>query len=443
MNIRLLLIVACFAFVSFLLVLFVNDSFLDIDVAAWSGDWEKLQECIDSSLVPCHIGHFPVAYLINSFLLKQISQYGVSVAEGMTLINSLFLLLPIVFVYSVRGIISSLPFVTIYCLSLLLSPLPAFYVASGTLEVQSGVVIGLFLSTIIIMHREKPSKKYLLNIYLGLTAFLFPMYKDTNLVMVILAVVSALVVSSIVNRNNHNTSISTINLGDFVIGFIGLGASLVVIFGYNAFKYGSLLPAQYMSIASQTSPDLLKTMEFLVASIFSPNGGLLIFWSASFAFMITALITSGNRLSHFAILLSIILLAGSCVGLSFWWVPFGWDSWGNRLIIPSALASLITIIFTSGSNASSETTNRAFSGHIPFFRAVYLVPIFLIVVLSFRYTVISYYSGGHALHESLYGGKACIRMRTTMKTTMKTYGLNFWRTNHYYECARERFLHFP
>ena len=70
--------------------------------------------------------------------------------------------------------------------------------------------------------------------------------------------------------------------------------------------------------------------------------------------------------------------------------------------------------------------------------------IVVIVLLSFHYTFLSYYGNKHAMWmASLFGGPRCNRMGRDLGPGEASMGLGFWRSDSYYACARERFLHVP
>jgi hypothetical protein len=68
----------------------------------------------------------------------------------------------------------------------------------------------------------------------------------------------------------------------------------------------------------------------------------------------------------------------------------------------------------------------------------------LILLLSFYYTVVSYYSSREAVRmASLFGGPKCGRMGRDLSLIESGMGPAFWRSDSYYACARERFMHVP
>jgi hypothetical protein len=67
-----------------------------------------------------------------------------------------------------------------------------------------------------------------------------------------------------------------------------------------------------------------------------------------------------------------------------------------------------------------------------------------VVLLSLHFTVVSYYANKEAaIMASLFGGPRCQQMTRDLKARKAVLGLAFWRTDSYYACAWERFIHVP
>ena len=147
------------------------------------------------------------------------------------------------------------------------------------------------------------------------------------------------------------------------------------------------------------------------------------------------------------------LVGVSLLSLSLWWVPFGWGSWGNRLIVPSMLAAIITCLLTAKASAQLWNANQGrasidqkkhqeqncFSWH--FLKRGVLGIYFL---LSLGYAFITYASDHDPLfYFSLHGGVKCKEMMHEFGEQFPKVGWSFWQTKPYYKCARERFMHIP
>ena len=422
--------------------------FSGTDLGAWGGDWGKFSRCLESGWVPClEISKFPATYLMNSYLLDAMSAHGITSEQSLLLINTTFLGLPILFFITVRGIAFALPATLIYCSALLLSALPVFYIYSGALEVQAGVIIGLFISSVLLIYEGRvDNKNHVLNIFLVLSAVIFPLYKDTAFVVVVCSLLLVFFIMRFAYKKR-----SALTMRNHLHIVVSLMFSLAVLFGYNFIKYKSIAPIEYLREAALSAPSISKSFEFLLASILSPNGGVLTFWFAAFFAAISLTKWFGMTLSRVAILVSVTLSFASVVSFSLWWVPFGWDSWGNRLMVPAMLASLISIVATADLNLGAlKNQNNFFSGlHknfslLVFRKVLSVIVVMLLLILSLHYTLVSYYAEKATLiRASLFGGTACTHMMTSLRTDGARLGMSFWRSDDYYDCARERFLHFP
>ncbi len=433
--------------------------FLLIDYAIWNQDYEKLLSCIEINMRPCgDVSKFPAAYLINSYFLNLFKNFSVSHEITLFLLNSFFLSLPLVFFLMVRGLQFSIIAGIIYTCSVLLSAVPSYYLYSGGIEIQSGVMTGLFLSSFLLSYGATTKlNKTSLTLFLIVTAILFPLYKDTNLMVIIITIILSKVIYQFISEK-QDKKIENINhyfKGNLFRIFAILLVPFSIMCSYNYFKYESILPVAYLQEADFASPAILKSVEFLFASIYSPNGGVLIFWFVSFFVALSLIHYLGMRISRLAIICCLILVISSAVGFSLWWAPFGWDSWGNRMMIPSVLASLIILTSTltvrtkqiySGKDAlkyiiseNSRVKNIAVFGGT-----------FIILYLSIKFTLLPYFHDKSILlRNAMYPGDACqtmleVAINIINETgNLELYPSGYWRSNYYYECARERFLHSP
>ena len=437
--------------------------FTGTDIGSWGPDWQKFRQCKQlgfNQCVPLEISKFPLSYLLNSYLLYLLK--GVDQKQGLLIINLVFLSLPIFFISLTRGFFYSFRVSNIYILVILLTAIPPFYLYSGALEFQSGVVIGIFISSCLLLLQKQGNKKWLI-FFLLITSFILPTYKDTNVPLILISFIlsfSLLASFSWLNkklniRTNPNLTFEWCNLSKkiFLIGLGLICISLALGLLYNNIKFGSIKPIHYLYEASQTSPSILNSLKFLMLTYLSPNGGIIIFWFASFFFLFLALYLFKMKPSQLGLLLSAILILLSSLGLSLWWTPFGWDSWGDRLIIPAMVSAVICILSTARLNLSAGVLGNlngplSFE-NIPNTPPSWISPRLLLVMIipllfSLHYTLIAYYSNREKLIEkSLFPVDQCTKMLENLRTTGSVIGQAFWRTSSYYNCANERFLFFP
>ena len=145
-----------------------------------------------------------------------------------------------------------------------------------------------------------------------------------------------------------------------------------------------------------------------------------------------------------------VALAYSVV-LSCWWASFGWDAWGDRLMVPAMLGTVICLIATARERSLAPNDGPSLGGKRdsePFRRRLARVvrnsAIVVIVLVSLHFTVVSYYANRRAIWmAALFGGPKCSQMGRDLGPGEARLGVAFWRTESYYACARERFIHVP
>lgn len=207
-------------------------------------------------------------------------------------------------------------------------------------------------------------------------------------------------------------------------------------------KYGVYLPVVYLIESRETSPNIYTSIEFLIGSIFSPNGGVIVFWVLSLFIMIW-----GWRMLGFAPRKSVVCLGAICVlltlfGLAKWWAPFGWDSWGNRLAIPSVFGLMVGMLISLEPTKPKNILTIKFFQELKSYKLIFICSV---AALSLYYLSVPYLSTSFstAMQASLNPGSACQNMYRALQNDTSNIGLEFWRSDIYYKCARERMLHFP
>jgi hypothetical protein len=428
-----------------------------VDFGVWRDDWLKLSGCIRLGALPCDtvgISKFPLAYLLNSYYASVMGGRGFDPAWALGLLNTLFLGLPIAFIVLFRGLRASLRRSLVYVVAILLSAVPPFYIYSGALEVQSGVVIGIFMSSLVLKNEDlRPPRETALSVLLFITALLLPLYKDTNILVLSVGLAVA-VTQAWFGKGNHPTepkpTISRWRRTAWAL-VTALSAALAISLTYNFVKGGSVLPLAYLNEVSQASPRPVKILEFFAATYFSPNGGVVVFWGCALCATVWLLRGFELEISRAGASVALAVALIYSVILSCWWVPFGWDAWGDRLMVPAMLATVICLTVTARERSlgpqdgpsrrdgrESEAPRRQLA------RVVRDGAIVVLVLPSLYFTVVSYYADRGALFmASLYGGPRCALMVRDLDATAASVGLAFWRSDSYYACARERFIHVP
>lgn len=412
-----------------------SKSFSPIDYYAWRNDSSLFLDYLnaDSSDKINQLSKFPLGYLLNSFLFG--SNY-----KNILWLNLGILLLPVALVVLLNGPRIAATSCSVYIAALLLSPLPTYYIYSGALEIQSGVINGIFMYALVMVAfpiQKTPRTAHLT--LLVLSGFFLPLYKDTTALVfgvsfLLLTVLRAITPSTF-------TSFSALSKYSTyrVLWFGGLPVVLGILttLGYNLLKYGKPLPVVYFSEANKTAPDILKSIEFLIGSVFSLNGGVVVFWFLPFFLAITGWRLLGLRLNISVVWFGTIIALITCLGLSRWWAPFGWDSWGNRLMLQPMLALIVGMLMSLSHHpirvySTTKVLSVVLLATPTLFWSSYYV---LIPHLSPDFNV--------TLADSLNPGPACSTMYKILPFEVKREGIEFWKSETYYLCARERMLHVP
>jgi hypothetical protein len=412
-----------------------HPGFTVTDIGAWGHDWQGLLGCVaDKEHVGACIGSvskFPLAYLANSAL------FGSTVDSGerlLTIANGLALTLPLLAVALSQGLDALKRAGWPYVLAIALSPLPMFYVASGALEVQAGVFCGIYIGACAQRLASPNLDAGRRNAWIiAFSGFIFPLYKDTAALLVGLAGLVTLACHVHMLREQASTPEGRIRLRQ--VALLAAGPVILAQFAnltYCWVKYGVPLPVSYIDEAAQTGPSLTKSAEFLAGSLLSPNGGVLVFWALPMCVAIVGWRAAGLIPRRSVVILGSATALVFWLALARWWTPFGWEGWGNRLMIPAVLAVLASLPFCM--RARQPATEVVVSWPV----SLACLPL---AIYSLYYVMLPYtQSQVRSLHDSLLSSPACISMRERMASAQ---GSSFWRTDVYYSCARERMLYVP
>ena len=429
--------------------------FTDTDFGSWGGDWSRSSDCLRLGKVPClnaGISKFPPAYLLNSYYVSFMDARGFERAWALGLLNTIFLALPIAFIALVSGVRASLSRSLVYVVAVLLTAIPPFYVYSGALEVQAGILIGIFIACLVLMNDDAGQpRRRALTILLFLTALLLPLYKDTNIVIVGAGLMVVGMQRWRRNRNATEAIEARPPLWQTALPLsVALAVGLAISMAYNFLKFESVLPLVYLQEASQASPPPAQILEFFAATYLSPNGGVIVFWAGALCAMFWLLRSFDLIVSRTATSVAVVVVLIYSAILAGWWATFGWDSWGDRLMIPVMLAMVVCVTATArGPRVELQAMPNHRDGlesakpSYGIARVIRTGAVLVFLALSLHYTVVSYYADKEAvINASLYSGSRCQQMVRDLKA-MKAMGLAFWRTDSYYACARERFMYVP
>ncbi len=121
----------------------------------------------------------------------------------------------------------------------------------------------------------------------------------------------------------------------------GCAVGVITVIGLNLLRWGTPWNKVYSLEIYKTPTG--RVPDTSAGLLFSPNGGLIIFWPVASALVIACIYfliramrqERGDRLAN-AWAPAILLIGGIglIVSLAAWWAPFGWSAWGPRLALP-------------------------------------------------------------------------------------------------------------
>jgi hypothetical protein len=434
---RALLAVGC-ACAGAVTLLWASDApgvFFSTDFGAWGKDPGILAECMASGTRPCApISHFALAYLVNAWVTQSLAASGVPPAYVLAGLNAVILALPAALMplfQPRRAVVAALA----YLLLLWATPLPRFYVASGALELQHGVLLGILIACSARAVERSSTLGWPVGVATNLLSAVVLLYKDTTLPL--LAIALGLVLALPMGR----------------VALAGCGVSRAlrlwgpgVLLGtlaqaaYNWVRYDSVLPAGYLLYAEAATPTLVQRGVQLFWLIASRNGGVIVFWGLAITLVAAICLLARLRPSRIGVAYSVALGVTSLGVLSSWWAAFGWDAWGGRLFIPFGLAFVIS----SGLTLDAARPSSAAGDRSALPRSLWLLApglAALAVALSFRYVAIGYRVPPEViLVRSLFSQPECREMVAAIQAgAPEVQGLLFSTSDPYWACAGARF----
>ncbi|UYB51733.1 hypothetical protein OCJ37_17455 [Xanthomonas sp. AM6] len=401
------------------------------DLAAWQNDWALALSCFHAGATHCgSLSKFPLAYLFNAMLVG----HGTVL---LALANLLALGLPLLCLGLLRGWRMSLGASGVYAVALLLSPLPAFYIYSGALEVQAGAVCGIYIGTLAVLLEDDGTTRRAgaAPWVLFLSGLLLPLFKDTIAVLLAASAAVAFAIGCLRKESRSRLPRWKAIRSFLLFGGLPVAIGLMLSSAYNVFKYGVPWSIAYVAEGKATSPSVERSAEFLLGSLLSPNGGVFVFWLLPIFLAVSGWRLLGLAPRGHAVWLAAIAALLSCVAFSCWWAPFGWDGWGNRLMVQPMLALLVAMLVCLRPNLERLRTLP------PIWVSLLCLPV---LGWSAYYVAVPYVAGrSEIIGASLWSGPACEDMRQGLRVQAPTMGLSFWKSDVYYRCARERMMYVP
>ena len=182
---------------------------------------------------------------------------------------------------------------------------------------------------------------------IGLAAFAASLTKETSYPFIAALGVLGLVLA----RRRTGRSIRT----ELVAGAAGIAVAIVAASLFNVVRFGSVLNTNYLDPKLHT-PGLGRKLEYALAVLVSPNGGIFVFWpAASLLVLIACLVpflVRGRVDARPALVISVVSL-GLTVGFAAWWTPFGWFGYGPRLMLPWLLPLVLIALVAYGTELTA------------------------------------------------------------------------------------------
>jgi hypothetical protein len=135
-------------------------------------------------------------------------------------------------------------------------------------------------------------------------------------------------------------------------GTAGLAGGIVLASLFNVVRFGTVLNTNYLEPELHT-PGISRKLEYTLAVLVAPNGGVFIFWPAAGILLLAAcllplLFRPPRTLdARPALVLTVVILA-LAVGFASWWTPFGWSGYGPRLFSPWILPLVLVALVAYG-----------------------------------------------------------------------------------------------
>jgi hypothetical protein len=256
---------------------------------------------------------------------------------------------------------------------------------------------------------------------------------------------------------------------------IGLLFGSIVDFGFNYLRYQQFKNTFYYSLNKHFSMNLNYTILNFIWSLISPNGGVIfaygIFLSVVFLFLIghqklqlsaalnlknhNVAATSGtssdgvsNHLME--LMMPIIVLMCGLSTTSLWWAAFGWDTWGNRLIIPYIMPLIMLTIMLiqeydeySGKSLSKsrkkylDKNDNLFNRCPTLTKILVIISLMILFICGLIYNMVTiqavYRKDIDVVRESLFSHPWCREMLSDSRGIIP----------YYWQCVHERFRYIP
>jgi hypothetical protein len=142
-----------------------------------------------------------------------------------------------------------------------------------------------------------------------------------------------------------------------VWGAGGLVFGILLASMFNVVRYGQVISPNFPE-ADLHSTGLARKLEYAVAVLVSPSGGMVFFWLSATIVVLAGVVLAfraRDRIDVAAAACIVLVVLGLTIGFASWWTPFGWAAYGNRLAVPWGLPLVLFVLVAFGSDLRAVT----------------------------------------------------------------------------------------
>jgi len=130
-------------------------------------------------------------------------------------------------------------------------------------------------------------------------------------------------------------------------GGAGMIVAITLASLFNEVRFGKVVNPNFYERQLHTN-GTGRQLEYAAGLLFSPSGGMFVFWPAVSVLILTACVLPvvGRRRGVYgrpALVLGFVI-AGLMFGFASWWTPFGWGGYGPRLFLPWGLPLALIVL---------------------------------------------------------------------------------------------------
>jgi hypothetical protein len=133
-------------------------------------------------------------------------------------------------------------------------------------------------------------------------------------------------------------------------GAVGIAVAFAAASLFNVVRFGSIFNTNYLD-PKLHAPGVARKLEYALAVLVSPNGGIFVFWPVASVLILTACLVPflvRRRVDVRPALVIALVGLGLTLGFASWWTPFGWFGYGPRLMLPWLLPLVLVALVAYG-----------------------------------------------------------------------------------------------